>query len=112
QPSADTVYVPGIWVYQENRYGWRPGHWVTCRLGWVWSPAHYCWTPRGFFFVAGFWDYDLDHRGICFAPVLVDARFYGRPGWSYRPRQAIAVDSLLGSLFVNLGANQYFFGDF
>jgi len=112
QPNVNTIYVPGVWMYRENRYGWRPGHWMACHPGWVWSPAHYYWTPGGYVFVNGFWDYDLDHRGICFAPAYFDARVYQRPGWAYRPRHAIAADFLLGSLFVHVGANQYYFGDY
>ena len=112
QPNADTIYAPGIWVNQENRYLWRPGHWVRARPGWVWVPAHYYWTPGGYVFVRGFWDYELDHRGLCFAPVYLDPRIYVRPGWFYRPRFVIGSDFLLGSLFVNVGTNGYYFGDY
>ncbi|HWY88837.1 MAG TPA: YXWGXW repeat-containing protein [Gemmataceae bacterium] len=112
QPNADTIYVPGIWVNQESRYLWRPGHWVRCRPGWVWVPAHYYWTPGGYVFVRGFWDYELEHRGLLFAPVFLNPRIYVRPGWAYRPHFTIAADFLLGSLFVNIGTNAYFFGDY
>ena len=60
----------------------------------------------------GFWDHDLEHRGICFAPVILDARIYGRPGWSFRPHFTIGADFLLGSLFVQVGVTNYFFGDY
>ncbi len=59
QPNADSLFIPGTYVYQENRYWWRPGHWVGFRPGWVWTPAHYAWTPGGYIFIRGYWDHDL-----------------------------------------------------
>jgi hypothetical protein len=112
QPSVETVFAPGVWVYKENRYWWRPGHWVAFRPGWIWVPAHYIWTPGGYVFVAGHWDHDLDNRGLTFAPVFFVNRAYVRPGWFYRPRFTLATDIVLGSLFVNIGWSHYYFGDF
>src|SRR5262245_21755660 len=43
QTDANTVYVPGCWVFLETRYWWRPGHWVPCRPGWVWTTPCYFW---------------------------------------------------------------------
>jgi hypothetical protein len=113
-PPADTnsFYVPGIWVYRDARYWWSPGHWVALRPGWVWIPARYCWTPVGYCFVPGRWDLDLDHRGMCFAPVYIDARLYQRRNWVYRPRHIVRVDFLLGSMFVNTRRHHYHFGDY
>jgi hypothetical protein len=62
--------------------------------------------------VGGFWDHDLHTRGLAFAPAFFDARFYQRPDWFYRPRYALGADFLLGSLFVHLGTNRYYFGDY
>ena len=69
----------------------------------MWIPDSYCWTPAGYVFVSGYWDHDLVDRGLCFAPVLIDARFRGRAGWFYRPAYNVAADFLLGSLFVHAG---------
>ena len=63
QPDNNSIYVPGIWVFQQNQYLWQPGHWITGQPGWVWTPAFYCWSPGGYIFVSGFWDHDLDQRG-------------------------------------------------
>ena len=27
-PSADQTWLPGCWVWQQNRYAWRPGYWA------------------------------------------------------------------------------------
>lgn len=112
QPSADTIYTPGIWVHRDDRYWWRPGHWITARAGWIWTPAHYCWTPGGYVFVNDYWDYDLDQRGLCFAPAYFDSRILARPGWYYRPNYVVAANFLLSALFVRTGYHHYYFGDY
>ncbi len=111
-PDANSTFVSGNWVYRSNQYWWRPGFWVNYRPGWCWISAGYWWTPRGYAFVDGYWDYDLQHRGICFAPVFINSGYYQRPGWYYRPRFAISTNFFLGSLFVNAGWNRYYFGDY
>src|SRR5262249_17548115 len=70
-PSEDSTYVPGNYVYQKetSQFVWQSGYYVTYRPGWVWVPAHYVWTPCGYIFVDGYWDYDVQNRGLLFAPV-------------------------------------------
>lgn len=111
-PGADYVYVPGCWVYRETRYVWRPGVWCACRPGWVWVPAHFTWTPCGYVFVEGYWDYPLRERGILFAPVIVDVRVCRRPGWCYSPCYVVHDDCLVSALFVRPGYSCYYFGDY
>jgi hypothetical protein len=111
-PAADSVYAPGVWVYQSHRYRWRPGFWYTPRPGWVWVPARYVWSPAGYVFIDGYWDYPLETRGLLFAPVVIDARLWGRPRWVYRPRVVLYTAGLLGSLFVWPNYGAYYFGDY
>lgn len=111
-PGADYSYVPGTWVHRETRYLWRPGYWCPCRPNWVWVPAHYVWTPCGFVFVEGYWDYPLQGRGLLFAPVSVDFNLCFRPRWSYRPSFIIQSDCFFGSLFVRPNFGHYYFGDY
>ncbi len=111
-PDDNSGYVPGCWIYQQDRYFWRPGFWAPFRPGWLWTSASYIWTPAGFVFVDGFWDHDFHLRGVLFAPASLDPRFYGRPDWVYRPRFAILADFLLQALFVRPAVNHYFFGDY
>ncbi|MFL5341911.1 MAG: hypothetical protein ACJ8F7_17330 [Gemmataceae bacterium] len=106
-PDADSTWVSGCWVYRETRYYWRPGHWVAYHPGWVWSPASYVYTPSGYLFVDGFWDYPLDERGLLFAPV----RFVGEVR-RYVPSVVVNTDFLLGALFVQPRYHHYFFGDY
>src|SRR5262249_39031847 len=111
-PTADHFYGPGSWVYSSYRYVWRPGCWVVHRPGWVWIAASYRWTPAGYVYIDGYWDYPLAARGILFAPVYVDLRYCYRPGWYYAPRYVVYEPGLYGSLFVRTGCSSYYFGDY
>jgi len=111
-PDDESIYIPGVWVYRDGRFLWRPGYWLTCRPGWTWSAAHYVWTPRGYVYVDGYWDYPLEDRGCLFAPVVFNEPLWTTPGWCYRPRFVLNVGSLWDCLFVRAGWNSYCFGDY
>lgn len=110
QEVADSTYVPGVWVYREQRYWWRPGFWVGHRPGWTWTRAYYVWTPGGYCFVDGYWDYDFHRRGILYAPAYIHSRYH--TGWHYRPHYAIDTDFFLAALFVRPAWGHYYFGDY
>jgi WXXGXW repeat (2 copies) len=112
-PDDRSLYVPGSWMWRDERYAWRPGFWRPARLGWVWVPAHYVWTPGGCVFVDGYWDYPLETRGVLFAPVVFTRPLWRTPGWCYRPRFVVNVDtSFFAALFVRPSCGQYCFGDY
>jgi hypothetical protein len=112
-PDDNSIYVPGVWVWRQERFCWRPGYWRPARLGWVWSPAHYVWTPAGCAFVDGCWDYPLDTRGVLFAPVVFERPLWRRPGWCFRPSFVISIDTpFFAALFVRPSCGQYYFGDY
>jgi len=110
-PDAESFYVPGTWVYRETRYRWQPGFWLGYRPGWMWMPAHYVWTPVGYVFVDGYWDYPLADRGLLFSPMYFDRRDW-RDRFVYRPRYVVNTDFLFGSLFARSGFGSYYFGDY
>jgi uncharacterized membrane protein YgcG len=109
-PTSDAFYVPGYWVYQGGYYGWRAGYWARVQPGYVWMPAHYCWTAAGYVFVPGYWDWDVPHRGVVYAPVVINPDVIG-PGFAYTPYYAVADDMLMDSLFIG-PFGFYYFGDF
>ncbi|MBO0697710.1 MAG: YXWGXW repeat-containing protein, partial [Zavarzinella sp.] len=110
EPAAEgQIWIPGVWMWQETRYVWRPGFWTAGNPDWVWVPAHYVWTPSGFVFVDGFWDFPLFNRGLLFAPVVFT---HFRPGLVFRPAVVIDPRMLVVSLFVRPRFHHYFFGDF
>jgi hypothetical protein len=103
------VWTPGVWVWRETRYLWRPGFWTAANPDWVWMPAHYAWTPSGFVFIDGYWDYPLLNRGLLFAPVT----FTSIPaGFVYTPAVAIDLRFLTSALFSRPAYDHYYFGDY
>jgi WXXGXW repeat (2 copies) len=111
-PTPDHIYVPGSWYYTSGRYVWRAGLWTTFRPGWVWVPAHFRWTPVGYVFIDGYWDYALRDRGVLFSPVYIDRRYCYRPRWYYSPSYVVYDEALFGAMFVRPGYGHYYFGDY
>jgi hypothetical protein len=111
-PSIDYGWSPGCWVWYQGRYAWRPGYWAQGRADWDWCPAHYVWTPRGYIFVGGFWDYPVERRGILFAPVYFEAGVYSRRGYFYSPTIVIDLGVFSDHLFLRPRYSHYYFGDY
>lgn len=110
--SADQTWLPGCWIWQQNRYAWRPGFWANVEPDWDWVPAHYVWAPRGYVFVDGYWDYSIGRRGVLFAPVYFDQGVYTRPGFSYSPTTVIDLGAFASHLFLRPRYQHYYFGDY
>jgi hypothetical protein len=110
QPDPNTVFVPGYWIYAGGRYNWRAGYWSPYRVGRIWVAPRYVWTPSGYLFVDGYWDYPLENRGMIFAPVNFNQPVYLQANYVYRPRFVISVGAVSDSLFVTSGS--FYFGDY
>ena len=104
--------MPGSWVWQQDRYLWRPGYWAVGQPDWDWVPAHYVWAPRGYVYVDGYWDYSVGRRGVLFAPVFFDANVYARQGFSYSPAVVINPAVFGSQLFLRPNYQHYYFGDY
>jgi hypothetical protein len=111
-PSVDYAWTPGCWLWYQGRYAWGPGYWAQGRLDWSWIPSHYVWTPRGYIFVGGFWDYPVERRGVLFAPVYFEAGVYARSGYFYSPTIAINLGVFTDHLFLRPYYHHYYFGDY
>lgn len=111
-PSHDHNWLPGCWIWQQNRYAWRPGYWAPMQPDWDWVPAHYVWCPRGYVFVDGYHDYSVARRGVLFAPVYLDAGIYSQRGYSYSPSTVIDLGLFTAHLFSRPRYNHYYFGDY
>jgi hypothetical protein len=111
-PSADYVWLPGSWVWQQNRYAWRPGFWFEVQPNWVWVPAHYLWSPIGYVYVDGYWDYEINRRGVLFAPVSFHLSVHSRRGFSYTPTTVIDLGVFVNHLFLRPNYGHYYFGDY
>ncbi len=111
-PSPDDIWLPGCWMWQQNRYAWRPGFWGAAQPDWDWVPAHYVWAPRGYVFVDGYWDYSIGRRGVLFAPVYFRGDAHTRPGFSYSPATVIDLGVFANHLFLRPKYQHYYFGDY
>ena len=107
-PGAEYFWVQGCWIYQNANYAWRAGFWSRHQPNWVWVPQHYNWTPAGYVYANGYWDYELGRRGVLYSPY----RFRRRPVRRYRPGVVIDVGRLTLHLFVHRRARRYVFGNY
>ena len=111
-PSPDYIWSPGCWVWNQNRYAWRPGYWAAAQPDWTWVPAHYVWAPRGYVFIEGYYDYSIERRGVLFAPVYFNASVYSRQGFYYSPATVINPAVFVSQLFLRPQYQHYYFGDY
>lgn len=111
-PSLDQIWLPGCWVWQQNRYAWRPGYWAAGNQDWDWTPDHYVWTPSGYVFVDGYYDYSVPRRGVVFAPVYFDGGLRTQRGFSYSPSAVINPGVFVNHLFLRPSYGHYYFGDY
>ena len=111
-PSADHIWLPGCWVWQQNRYAWRPGYWAKGNQDWDWVPDHYVWTPSGYVFVDGYYDYSVPRRGVVFAPVYFHGGLRTQRGFSYSPSTVINPGVFVSHLFLRPRYGHYYFGDY
>ena len=110
--SNDQSWVPGNWVYRDDRYAWRSGYWAPARQNWAWTPAYYRWTQRGYVYVDGYWDYPVVRRGVVFAPVRFDAGYRSRANFYYTPSTVVSLSVFTNHLFLRPNYGHYYYGDY
>lgn len=109
-PDENYFYIPGNWEYHDVDYRWRPGFWAPRQRDWLWVPACYHWSPGGYVYTPGYWDYGLTSRGVVYAPVYFHGGFRGR---YYQPAYALNTwEHLLLHLFVQPSYGHYVFGNY
>jgi hypothetical protein len=111
-PSADHTWIPGSWIWTQNRYAWRPGYWAEGQADWDWVPDHYVWTPSGYVFVDGYYDYSVSRRGVVFAPIYVGDRLRSQRGFTHSPSIVINPAVFGSHLFLRPSYGHYYFGDY
>lgn len=110
--SNDQTWIPGNWMYRDDRYAWRAGYWADARPNWSWTPAYYRWTQRGHVYVDGYWDYPVASRGVVFAPVHFNRGYISRPDFRYTPATVISLSVFSNHLFLRPNYGHYYFGDY
>src|SRR5262249_24311075 len=111
-PDANSIYTPGTWMYQDQRYLWQPGFYAAPQPGRVWIGPRYVWTPAGCIFVSGYRGYPLEDPGCLYAPVAFTQPLWLNPGWCYQPSVALGWGPIFDSFFVGPGRHHYFFGNY
>ncbi len=111
-PTNEHIWVPGSWMWSDTRYVWRPGYWSMGYTNWVWVPARYQWTPRGYYFCDGYWDYPVARRGVLFAPSHFNRRFRYRRISRFTPRIVVASNLLTVHFWVRPRYRHYYFGNY
>jgi len=111
-PSIDVIWVPPCNYWYGGHYVLRAGYWLHQQPGWVWVASHNLWTPRGYVFVEGHWDFALERRGVLFAPVYFPRHVYLQPRFVYSPSIIIDIGVLQVSLFAYPRYCHYYFGDY
>lgn len=111
-PGDDQTWIPGTWIWNQNRYAWQPGYWAPVQQNWIWVPSCYVWAPGGYIYVNGYWDYSVARRGMLFAPVYFNQNVYSRRGFSYSPYVVINAAVFANQLFLRPNYQHYYFGDY
>jgi len=109
-PGDNYLWAPGCWQYDNGGYAWQPGYWYEGRQDWVWVPSHYCYSPYGYQYVSGYWDYPFAGRGLLYAPIYWRGGWGGYTGYRYRPFYALNTALLFTSLFLDNHHRHYYYG--
>ena len=72
-------------MYRDQQLGGGVLCRIAARARRVWIGAALRWTPAGYVFVDGYWDYPLEDRGLLFAPVYFKQPLWRNPDWCYQP---------------------------
>lgn len=109
-PAGDEIWIPGTWVWLQNKYVWRAGYWAKGDPRWVWTNSHYVYTPRGYLYVRGYWDFLPQQRGVLFAPVYFNGPI--ARNYVYSPRLVVNTGLLFDHLFLRPTYRHYYYGDY
>jgi hypothetical protein len=109
-PTGNEIWIPGCWMWQQNKYAWRAGYWAQGNPNWLWTNSHYVYTTRGYIYVNGYWDFLPPQRGVLFTPV-----YFRGPvprNYVYSPRVVVNTVALIDHLFLRPNYRHYYFGDY
>ena len=111
-PSADSSWLPGCWVWRQNRYAWRPVFGRRCsRIGTGFRTIT-CGPRAAMFSSMAIGIARSTDAACCFAPVQFNASVYSRPGFSYSPTTVIDLSAFTNHLFLRPRYQHYYFGDY
>lgn len=121
-PHDDAIWIPGHWVFRDEKYVWQPGYWGEVENNMLWNPGQYNYTGSGYRYVPGYWDYCFEDRGLLYAPVYFTEPLWLNPGWRFCPTFGINIGfgggwgcgwgGFYNNLFIGPGYGSFWFGNF
>ncbi|MBL8821860.1 MAG: YXWGXW repeat-containing protein [Planctomycetia bacterium] len=121
-PHGDAIWIPGHWVFRDEKYVWQPGYWGEVENNMLWNPGQYNYTGNGYRYVPGYWDYCFEDRGLLYAPVYFTEPLWLTPGWRFCPTFGINIGfgggwgcgygGFYNNLFIGPGYGSFWFGNF
>ncbi len=98
QPGKNFFWMPGFWEFDFSRrqYHWLSGSWTELDPNWVYVPAYYLWRPKGYIFIAGYWDLIIDARGCAYSAVNIPPESRDAP---YTPSSVVQTEQIIKHCF-------------
>ncbi len=110
---SDSFWMPGEYVWQNESYVFQPGYWTQHQESFIWQPATYIQTPDGYAHVSGYWDFELETRGVPYAPLSVPVEMARQMQLSVPPSVLLAPEATLClHMFAQPGDSHYYFGSY
>ena len=110
--GSDKFRLPGHWQPQGDKFIWRPSRLADFKTGQLWMPAQSYWTPAGYVFVDGYWDYPFDRRGWLFVPLGLTDSTADTAEFTYSPEILLNLKNISLELFACPAVRLYFFGGY
>ncbi len=111
-PGGGEFRIPGYWLPQDGKFVWQPGKLAEFKAGRIWMPSQYFWTPAGYVFVDGYWDYAFDRRGWLFAPLGLTDPAADSAQFTFSPDILLNLANISLELFARPALRTYYFGDY
>lgn len=112
-PGIDSFWVPPKYVWSNDTFALQAGYWTTHQDQFVWQPATYIQTQEGFVFVDGYWDFELDVRGVPYAPLSVPIDIASQTPIVVEPELLLSPNATICiHMFMQPGDSHYYFGNF
>lgn len=54
-PVPNYFWIPGVWLWEENRYLWQSGYWTPPRPGYTWVPHRWHQEGNQWHMDGGYW---------------------------------------------------------
>lgn len=112
-PGIDSFWVPPKYVWRNDTYTLQPGYWTKHQDQFVWQPATYIQTQQGYILLDGYWDFELEVRGIPYAPLSVPIDVASQTPIIVEPELLLAPNATICiHMFMQPGDSHYYFGNY